>query len=82
MWPETDVRSSSPLRVHLPATPSDAIGVKTIPNIKHRIFNNRTSARFIAREPVFPRNIFAWQIEPTLAVDRRWTFSVHKWPVI
>jgi hypothetical protein len=37
MWRESDARSSSPLRIHTPATPFDAIAVRTIRNIEHRI---------------------------------------------
>jgi hypothetical protein len=39
---ESDARSSSPLKIHPPATPSDAIAVRTIRNIKHRISYSTT----------------------------------------
>jgi hypothetical protein len=83
MRPESDARSSSPLRIHLLAMPSDAIGVRAIFGIKHRISYSKT-------EPQLDSSLvsgismkqFRRQIEPTLAVDRCWTFSVHKSPVM
>jgi hypothetical protein len=42
IWPESDARSSSLLRIHPQATPSDAIGVRAISGIKDRISYSKT----------------------------------------